>query len=391
MSDRVLNVGIIGGGGDAFIVHPQQRAILMDGSRKVSVAALSSNKEKALSSAREWPFPIQGYESYDAMLKAELEKPPKERIDYVLIVTPNHAHYDPAKKFLQNNIPVFCEKPLSLTLEESQDLCKIVEDKNIPFCVAHTYLGHWSSRLARHIVRSGLLGEVRWVDSSYLQGWLADKLEDRHVTQALWRTDPAKAGVSGCGGDIGTHALMQLRFVTGLEIKRLSAFLHTFVPERRLDDHFTVYCELSNRAKALVRSSQIAIGHKNDLRIEINADKGTLIWQQEEAERLNVLLAGQPERVYWRGEVQADDGFLKNIPEDLMRESTLPSGHVEGLHDAFATLHRCFEADVRAFQAGRYKKADGSKYATVEDGLITMKFLTAATQSNAQGNQWIDF
>jgi predicted dehydrogenase len=165
MSKRPLNVGLIGGGGGAFIVQPHQRAIFMDGTRRVTAAALSSDPEKALEMAADWQYPITGYPSYDEMIETEKVKPVGERIDYVLIVTPNHVHFDPAMKCLDAGIPVFCEKPLTLTLEEADRLVAKVSEKRIPFCTAHTYVGHWSSRLARHIVRSGLLGAVRWVDA----------------------------------------------------------------------------------------------------------------------------------------------------------------------------------------------------------------------------------
>lgn len=389
MADRTLNVGLVGGGGGAFIVHPHQKAIHFDGTRRVTCGALHPDPEVSLREAAGWPYPLKGYRSYDELLERELARPVGERIDYILIVTPNFVHYDPARKALQAGIPVFCEKPLTVTLEEADDLVRIVNENKIPFCVAHTYLGHWTSRLARFIVRSGLLGKVRWVDARYIQGWLAGRTEDKGVVQAEWRVDPKRAGISGCGGDIGTHALMQLRYVTGLEVTRLQGFLETFVEGRRLDDHFTVYCELNNGGKALVRASQVTIGRKNDLGIEVVGEKGTLAWSQEDPECLTINLPGQPDRVYWRGEVKPNDGFLGDVPAELLAEPTVPSGHPEGFHDAFARLHRCFEEDVRAYQQGTYQGTDGSRYATVEDGRIGMAFLNAAVESSRNDHQWV--
>jgi predicted dehydrogenase len=340
--------------------------------------------------AEAWPFAIRGYRSYQEMIEEEAKKPVGERMDYVLIVTPNHVHHGPAKMALETGFPVFCEKPLTLDLGEAEDLVHTVERTGIPFCVAHTYLGHWTSRLARHIVRSGLIGKVRWVDSRYIQGWLAGRTEDQGVVQAEWRVDPKQAGISGCGGDIGTHALMQLRYVTGLEVSRFQAFLETFVEGRRLDDHFTAYCELDNGGKAIIRCSQISIGHRNDMGIEVNGDKASLTWNQEEPECLMVRLPGQPERVYWRGEVQPNDGFLGDVPASLLDEPTIPSGHGEGFHDAFARLHRFFEEDVRAYQAGTFTGEDGSRYATVEDGRIGIAFLVKAVESNQNDNSWVE-
>jgi predicted dehydrogenase len=187
---------------------------------------------------------------------------------------------------------------------------------------------------------------------------------------------------------------MQLRFVTGLEVDSLSAHLENFVekgvPEAyKQDDHFTAYCRLSNGGKALVRATQIAIGHKNDLRIEVNGERGSIRWSQEDSDKLVVSLIDQPDRIYYRGGVHANDGFFGELPEDLMAEPTIPWGHSEGFHDAFARLHRCFESDVRAYQSGKFKGADGSKYATVEDGVAGLRFVEKAVRSSQSGNAWV--
>jgi len=388
MAQRPLNVGLIGGGKGAFIVHPHQKAIHFDGTRRVTAGALFPDPKIALEEAEKWPYPIKGYGSYDEMIAVQASLPEKERLDYVLIVTPNHVHFDPALKALKAGIPVFCEKPLTVNLKQAADLVKLQRKTGVPFGVAHTYLGHWTSRFSRFVVRSGLLGEVRWVDSYYIQGWLATKLEDTGQQQASWRVNPKLAGASGCGGDIGTHALMQLRYVTGLEVTEVSAQLETFVPGRALDDHFTTYVKLNNGAKALVRASQICVGYKNDLGICISGTKGSLRWKQEEPESITISLMGQPDRVYWRGCVTPNDGFLKDLPADLMAEPTIPPGHPEAFHDAFARLHRCFEADIRKWQAGGKVAIDGSKYANIEDGWMGLAFIETAVKSASKKGAW---
>jgi len=313
MANKPLNVGLVGGGRGAFIVQPHQKAIHFDGTRRITAGALFPDPKIALEEAEKWPYPIKGYGSYDEMISAQATLPEDEKLDYILIVTPNHVHFDPAMKALKAGIPVFCEKPLTVNLNEATELVKTVRKTKIPFGVAHTYLGHWTSRLSRYIIRSGLLGDIRWVDSYYIQGWLATKVEATGMQQAVWRTNPKMAGGSGCGGDIGTHALMQLRYVTGLEVAQLSAQMETFVEGRMLDDHFTIYCKLRNGGRALVRASQICIGRKNDLGIEVAGTKGTLRWVQENPEALTIHLANQPDRTYWRGAVTPGDGFLPNI------------------------------------------------------------------------------
>ena len=389
MSKRPLNVGLVGGGKGAFIAQPHQKAIHFDGTRRVTAAALFPDPKIALEEAANWPYPIKGFGSYDEMISANAKAPESEKLDYIVIVTPNHVHFDPAMKALKAGIAVFCEKPLCMNLDEAAELVKTVRKTKVPFGVAHTYLGHWTSRLSRYIVRSGLLGDIRWVDAYYLQGWLATKLEATGQMQASWRTNPKLAGMSGCGGDIGTHALMQLRYVTGLEVTEVSGALEKFVEGRALDDHFTTYCRLSNGGKALVRASQISIGHKNDLGLEVAGTKGTLQWRQEDPEAITILLSNQPDRTYYRGAVSPGDGFLpKDVPADLMAEPTIPSGHPEAFHDAYARLHRCFEADVRKWKAGEAFNSDGSKYASVEDGWKGIAFIETAVKSSEKSGAW---
>lgn len=390
MAQRPLNVGLVGGGKGAFIVHAHSRAIHADGTRRIVAGALHADPKVALREAAKWPYPIRGYRSYDEMIAANASLPPDEKLDYVVIVTPNHVHYDPAIKALRAGIPVFCEKPLTLTLTEAAALVRFQRKCGVPFAVAHTYLGHWTSRFARWVVRSGALGNVRWADSSYIQGWLATKLESTGQQQATWRVDPKLAGISGCGGDIATHALMQLRYVTGLEVASVSAFLETFVPGRALDDHFTAYCRLSNGARALVRASQICIGHKNDFGIEVCGTRGSLRWRQEDSEAISVSLLGQADRTYYRGAVPAVDEALGKIPAALLAEPTIPSGHAEGFHDAFARLHRDFEADVRTWQETGRVEVDPGAYATVEDGWLGMAFIDRAVRSSARKGAWIE-
>lgn len=382
MSKRVLNVGLVGGGGGAFIVNPHQKAIHMDGTRRVVCGALHPDPKIAMAEAANWPYPIQGYPSYDAMIADQAKKPVGQRIDYAVIVTPNFVHYDPAMKLIKAGIPVFCEKPLTITAAQAVALEKAVAKHKVPFGVAHTYVGHWSSWFSRWIITSGKLGAVRWADAYYLQGWLATRLETTGQMQASWRTNPKMAGASCCGGDIGSHAFMQLRFVTGLEVTAVRGIIETFLKGRQLDDHFTTYCTLSNGGRALVRASQIAIGHKNDLGIEVNCEKGSLVWRQEDSEQVIIRLPGEPDRIYWRGEVKDKDPFLGTLPDWVGSECTIPSGHNEAFHDAYRRLHKSFEEDVRLYNEGKRFACDGSKYANVHDGVLHMKFIEAAVKSS---------
>ena len=237
---------------------------------------------------------------------------------------------------------------------------------------------------------SGLLGEVRWVDSYYLQGWLATKLEASGQQQASWRVDPKRAGGSGCGGDIGTHALMQLRYVTGLDVTAVSAQLETFVEGRQLDDHFTIYCKLSNGGKALVRASQICIGHKNDLGIVIAGTKGTLRWRQEEP-GVPHHLSAQPARPHLLARRRHPG---RRLP--AQRRARRPDGRADHPGGPPRSVPRRLRAAApllrsrRAQVEGRRKifKCDGSKYANVEDGWMGIAFIETCVKSSAKKGAW---
>ena len=342
MSQRKLRVGMVGGGGPSnFFGAPHRRGILVDNSAELTAGALRSKPDESIASAREL-YMARGYPDWQTMIKSEAALPESERIDYVTIVTPNDAHFGPADAAASAGIGVLCEKPLTTTLDEARRLHATVRSKNIPFIVAYTYTGFPMVMLARELVHNGDIGEVRKVEAWYPQGWLASKLEAENQKQAAWRVDPAKAGSSGCGGDIGTHAYEFVRFVAGLSAVRLRARLKSFVPGRALDDDFTVLAELNNGVIATITASQITIGAQNDNGFRVIGTSGTIEWSITDHTVLKYYAAGQPLRVYRQG---AEYGYFPGSVKPYLR---LPSGHPEGFHEALANLHRTLEWTIRA-------------------------------------------
>jgi predicted dehydrogenase len=372
-----LRVGMIGGGGPgSFFGMVHNRALSLDASRELVAGALRSNPKGAMKAAKEWG--IQGYPDYESMLEAcksgELE------LDYVSVVTPNHAHYGPAKAFVQAGIPVLCEKPMTFTVDEAKDLARIAKRKKVPFVLAHTYTGHPMMMLAKEMVARGDIGEVRKVEGWYNQGWLATDLEKSGQQQASWRTDPKRTGISNCGGDIGTHAFIGATWVTGLGIKKVSARLNSFVKGRVLDDDFNVIGEMDNGATAIITATQIAIGYKNDTGFRIFGTKGSLEWHQERAEKL-LVRRGDTDEVFWTG---AGFGFW---PDSIAPYLRVPPGHNEDFFPALANLHNTMEFTIRT--------ANGEKgvptpfpHPGVEEGLAGMKFVTAAVASSKKKGAW---
>jgi predicted dehydrogenase len=370
-----LKVGMIGGGGpDNFFGMVHTRAISIDASRELVAGALRSDAKASLSAAKD--YGIQGYADYQAMIDAV--KNGALDLDYITIVTPNFAHYAPAKACLEAGIPVLCEKPMTMTVAESQDIARIAKRKKVPFVLAHTYTGHPMMMMAKEMVRKGDIGEVRKVESWYNQGWLATAVEKSGQQQASWRTDPKRTGISNCGGDIGTHAFVAATWVTGLAVKKVSARLNTFVAGRVLDDDFNVIAEMENGATAIITATQIAIGYRNDNGFRVFGTKGSLEWHQEEAEKL-LVRRGVHDETYWIG--------TGVEPDSVGSYLRVPAGHHEDFFEALANLHVTMERLVRR-RNGEKKVPAAFDHPSVDEGVAGMKFVAAAVASSTKKGAW---
>ncbi len=379
---RKLRVGMVGGGGPGnFFGAPHRRAILMDNAAELTAGALRSNPAESIESAKDLFF-ARGYGDWASMIRAEAALPATERIDYVTIVTPNDAHFGPAEAAASAGFGVLCEKPLTTTLDEAKRLLQVVRAKQAPFVVAYTYTGFPMVMFARELVKDGAIGEVRKVEAWYPQGWLATNLEAEGQKQAAWRVDPAKAGASGCGGDIGTHAYEFVRFVGGASATRVSARLTTFVKGRALDDDFTVLAELDNGGIATVAASQITIGAQNDNGFRVSGTKGTLEWSVTEHNVLKRYSGGQPVQLYRLG---AEYGYF---PASIKPYIRVPSGHPEGFHEALANLHMSLQLAIRA-KLGEEGPAP-FEHPGIVDGVAGMAFIEAAVASSAKHGEWVE-
>src|SRR3712207_1897942 len=285
---KKLKMGMVGGGSGAFIGAVHRRAAVMDGEVEFVAGALSSTADKALASGRELGLTDErNYASWERMLEGELSLPEEERVDFVSIVTPNHVHHPVARAFAEAGFNVVLDKPMVHTSQEAEDLTRVVESSGVVFAMTYTYTGYPMVKQARHMVREGLLGEVRKVIVEYNQGWLASQLEESGAKQAEWRTDPARSGIAGAVGDIGSHAENLVSTITGLEVAEICADLTTFVSGRRLDDDGNLLIRYEGGAKGVMIASQISAGEENDLRVRIYGTEGGLEWRDRKSTRLN--------------------------------------------------------------------------------------------------------
>jgi predicted dehydrogenase len=380
---KKLKMGMVGGGAGAFIGAVHRRAAIMDGEIEFVAGVLSSSKEKALASGRDLALPDdRNYGSWQEMLEAELSLPEADRVDFVSVVTPNHAHFPVAHAFVEAGFNVVCDKPMVLDSGQAQSLVEAVEKSGVVFAVTYNYTGYPMVKQARHMVREGRLGEIRKVVVEYNQGWLATRLENSGSKQAEWRTDPEKSGIAGAVGDIGSHAENLAATISGLEVAEICADLTTFVPGRRLDDDANLLVRYEGGAKGVMLASQISTGEENDLLIRVYGTEAGLEWRQEEPNQLLFKPIGAPVQVFSRG----NDYLCK----EAQRATRLPSGHPEGFIGAFANVYLSVAAEIRGRRDGTTNDGTRGDFPTVHDGARGVHFIEKTVESGLSDRKWTD-
>jgi predicted dehydrogenase len=376
---RRIRLGMVGGGQGAFIGAVHRIAARIDDQFELVAGALSSDPARAKASAKELGLAEdRAYGSFADMAKAEAAR--ADGIEAVAIVTPNHMHAPAARAFLEAGIHVICDKPLTTTVADGEELVALVRKTGKVFVLTHNYTGYPMIRQARAMVLNGELGDIRLVQAEYLQDWLTERLEQSGHKQADWRTDPARSGAGGCIGDIGTHAYNLACFVTNLELDELLAQLSTFVAGRRLDDDVQILLKWKGGAKGMLWASQVAVGNENGLTLRVYGTKGGLEWAQEEPNRLWFTPYGKPRQLLTRGGAGAR-------PE-AGRVTRVPAGHPEGYLEGFATIYAEAARAIRAAQAGTAPDS-AVIFPTVADGLAGIKFIDAAVRSSAANGAWV--
>jgi predicted dehydrogenase len=372
--DRI-RLGMVGGGQGAFIGAVHRIAARLDDRYELCAGALSSDPGRALASAAELGLPAdRSYETVEAMVAGESRR--GDGIEAVAIVTPNHAHYAAAKAFLCAGIHVICDKPMTVTGAEAEELVRLADANDRVLAVTYNYSGYPMIRQARAMVAAGELGVIRVVQAEYAQDWLTEPIETGGQKQAAWRTDPARSGAGGCIGDIGTHAYQLVTFVTGLEVRSLCADLTAFVPGRRLDDNAHVMLRFGNGAKGMLWASQVAPGNENGLTLRVYGETGGFSWRQEEPNELICTRFGEAPRRITRGGAGSGDAAA--------RVTRVPAGHPEGYLEGFATLYREIADAIRAGGRG------DAPFPRGEDGAKGVNFVEATVRSSAAGAIWVD-
>jgi len=376
---KKLRLGMVGGGQGAFIGAVHRLSARMDDKYEFVAACLSSTAEKAEISAKEIGLDLdRSYPDYKTMALEESKR--EDGIEVVSIVTPNHMHAGPAIEFLQKDIHVICDKPMTATMDDAHKLMSAIKSSNAHFFLTHNYSGYPVIREMRSLVKNGELGKLRIVKGAYLQGWLGSKEEDSGSNkQAEWRTDPKRSGAAGAVGDIGSHTMHLLEFVTGLKCESVAADLTTFVEGRQLDDDASIMIRMSENVKGNLSISQIATGQENNFTISIYGEEGALHWSQENPNYARFSKIGSADQIITRG------GVIQN--KNSYAPIRIPPGHPEGYLEGFAQIY----SDVADIILNHKDKNDLlSLLPGGESGLQIMKFINASVNSSKNNSIWTD-
>jgi len=376
---RRLRLGMVGGGRGAFIGAVHRIAARLDDRWELVAGALSSDPQRARDSAADvFIAPDRAYSDFTEMARKEGAR--EDGIDAVAIVTPNHLHHPASMAFLEAGIHVICDKPMTATVAQAEELVAAVEASGQLFALTHNYTGYPMVRHARELVASGELGTIRVVQAEYPQDWLTTSLEETGQKQAAWRTDPAQTGGGGCIGDIGTHAFNLAEFVTGLHCTQIAADLTSFVPGRRVDDNVNMLLRFSSGARGMLWSSQVAPGNENGLRLRVYGDKAGIEWHQEQPNHLRFARLGEPPQLITRNGPGAGPASAY--------ASRIPAGHPEGYLEGFAQIYSDVAEQIAARIEGREPDPASLLVPTVADGLRGVQFISAAVDSSRNSAAW---
>jgi predicted dehydrogenase len=379
---RKLRMGMVGGGEGAFIGAVHRLVATLDQQIELVAGCFSRDPENTARTGRSlYLDPARSYTSYEEMAVKEKALPADRRIDFVVIVTPNHMHFPIARTFLEAGFHVVCDKPMTYSAAEAAELVRMVERSGLVFALTHNYTGHPLVRHARHLFQTESMGTVRKVIVEYLQDFLMVPHEKLGQKQAAWRTDPKQSGAGGTLGDVGSHCLNLLEYITGDPVVELCADRSTFLPDRVLDEDVNMLLRFRGGGKGVLTISQVATGEENGLILRVYGSKGAILWAQENPNYLNVYRYGEPRQVLSRGQ-----GYLSDPAKDCTR---IPTGHPEGYLEAFATIYCGIVRAIRRHIDGQPLTTEQYDFPTVYDGLRGMQFIEKAVESSKRGAVWV--
>ena len=356
---RRIRYAMVGGAEGSFIGPIHRTAVRMDDLADLSAGCFSRDAEKNAASGAAFGLdPSRVYGDWRSLIEGE-----RGRIDFLTICTTNESHYEIAKAALEAGIDVFCEKPLSLTLKEAEELGEIARRRRRMLGIPFTYTGYPMVKLARDLVKKGEIGKIDKIVMEYQQG----SFRKKNAGGRPWKMDPRIAGPSCVVSDIGVHAFTMIEYVTGLEVRELLADLSTYGNDNGLDDDASILMRMSKGAKVSLVTSKVATGEENGVRLRV--------YGQEAPNYLHVKYPDAPERIWKR-----KASYVADASAASTRASRFPAGHHEGFVEALANIYDEFVKAVRTRRAADFPGARA--------GVRSMKFVEAALKSAKASSRW---
>lgn len=367
-----LNWGMIGGGEGSQIGPAHRLGAQADGNFVLAAGALDHDAEKGRAYAQSLGVASdRAYGDWREMLAGESAR--DDRVDLVTVATPNSTHFEITKSFLEAGFNVLCEKPMTMTVEEGEEIVKIAAKSGKTCAVNYCYSAYPMVREMRHMVSSGQVGNVRLIVTNFSHGHHGDAT-DADNPRVRWRYDPAMAGVSGQFADCGIHALHMASFIGGSQVLNLSADFASTIPSRELEDDAMVNFRLESGTVGRLWTSSVAIGRQHGFEIQVFGETGGMRWASEQPNQIYYTPVGGRTQIMEKG-----DGSLS---DEAGRLSRVAIAHPEGFPLAVANIYVDLAATIRG------EVRDGLP--TAEDGLRSMAAVHQAVQSAKQNGVWVD-
>ena len=367
-----LNWGMVGGGKGSQIGPAHRLGAQADGNFAFVAGALDHNAEAGRAYAAELGIaPDRAYGDWREMLAGETAR--EDRVDLVTVATPNATHFEITKAFLKAGVNVLCEKPMTMTVEEGEEIVTIAAESGKICAVNYCYSAYPMIRQARAMVRAGEIGKVRLVVTNFSHGHHGDAT-DADNPRVRWRYDPAMAGVSGQFADCGIHAMHMASFICDDHVERLSADFASTISSRVLEDDAMVNFRMRGGTVGRLWTSSVAIGRQHGFDIQVFGETGGLRWASEQPNQLIYTPVGGRTQIIEKGE--------SGLHEDAQRLSRVSIAHPEGFPLAVANIY------VDLASAIRGETRDGLPLA--EDGVRSMAAVYAAVESAKADGGWVD-
>lgn len=374
---KKIKIGFVGGGPNSFIGYTHRLAARFDNRFDFVAGVFSKDKKKSKEFGKSLGLdPDRCYNDYKVMAKKESAR--SDGLQALGIMTPSGDHYKIAKEFIKNKVHIICDKPLTAKVEDAVALENLVIKNKIVFALTHNYSGYPMLREAKKLIEKNKIGKIKVINVEYPQGYtVAVKKKDEKST-LKWRLDKNLCGPSMILAEIGTHAYHLMRYVTGLEVKEVSAEVNSLSDEISVDDNAFMIVRLNNKARGSIWVSSAATGGENGLKIRVYGTKGAVEWLQDDPNILKFTKVNSSTQIITRASDAVSDLSIQS--------SRVAAGHPEGFFEAFANIYTEF-ADSIQNATSKNKKA--TVHPTVNDGVMGIKFIFAAKKSSNLNSKWI--